>query len=186
MSAVVKAQSGTLALSDNEMILGYTEAIMMIKKGELKGVDDIVKDEGGLTDVEVVGILAQSGILLDDYHIFNKNTFAKTEDASSVKYVAEKEILKAFYFVTGDNVPEKLKDSITSFNPIQLGGNTYLPIYIGFAEVKMMIQKKLISKAGDTIDNLFGNKVMVAGILPETKTILDSFHFAGSQFALSE
>jgi hypothetical protein len=50
----------------------------------------------------------------------------------------------------------------------------------------MMIEKKLITKAGDTIDDLFGNDIVIAGILPETKTILDELHFVGPNFKLAQ
>jgi hypothetical protein len=106
--------------------------------------------------------------------------------ATSLQFVAEKEIIKGFYTVSSDNVPEKLEASIGSFEPVVIGSKKYMPIYIGSTEAKMMIDKKLITKAGDTIDNLFGNDVIVAGILPETKTILDNFHFVGADFQIKK
>ncbi len=48
----------------------------------------------------------------------------------------------------------------------------------------MMADAKLFTKAGDTIENFFGNNVMIAGILPETKTSLDIMHFVGQGFEL--
>lgn len=65
-----------------------------------------------------------------------------------------------------------------------MGDKKYLPVYIGFSEAKMMADAKLFTKAGDTIENFFGNNVMIAGILPETKTSLDIMHFVGQGFEL--
>jgi hypothetical protein len=50
----------------------------------------------------------------------------------------------------------------------------------------MMIDAKLINKADDMIDDLFGNAVIIAGILPETKTSLDMMHFVGPDFEIKD
>jgi Cu+-exporting ATPase len=184
LPSVLKAKEGTSVLGNDEMIIGYDEGAAMKKEGLIKGPGDYVKDVFGLPSVKIVGILEPTGTLLDMYHIVNKATLAKMSNVAVVKYVAEKEIIKSFYFVTDINKPEKLKNNIQGFGNVSLGSKTYLPIYIGSSEAKMMIEKKLITKAGDTIDNLFGNDVIVAGILPETGTTLDMMHFVGAGFEL--
>ncbi len=184
LPGTLKAKEGTLVLGNDEMILGYDEAMMMKQENLIKGVGDSLTNFFGLPSVKIVGILEPTGTLLDNYHIINKNTLAKMPTTATVKHVAEKEIIKSFYFVVPGNTPEKLKDSIGSFSPVTLGTKKYLPVYIGSSEAKMMIEKKLITKVGDTIDNLFGNDVIVAGILPETKTPLDMMHFVGPEFEL--
>lgn len=186
LPGMLKAKEGTLILGNDEMVLGYDEAMMMKKENLIKGVGDSLKDFFGLPSVKIVGILEPTGTLLDNYHVINKNTLAKMPTTATVKHVAEKEIIKSFYFVVTGNEPEKLKNSLGSFAPIILGSKKYLPVYIGSSEAKMMIEKKLITKAGDTIDNLFGNDVIVAGILPETKTPLDMMHFVGTGFELKK
>lgn len=181
---ILKAKEGTLVLGDDEMVLGYSEAMMMKEEKLINGVGDSLKDFFGLSSVKIVGILEPTGTLLDSYHVINKNTLAKMPTTATFKNIAEQEIIKSFYFVVFSNTPEKLKDSIGSFSPVTLGTKKYLPIYIGSSEARMMIEAKLITKVGDTIDNLFSNDVIVAGILPETKTPLDMMHFVGPEFEL--
>lgn len=184
LSSDLKAKEGSIALGENEMIIGYEEAMMMKEENLIKGPGDSLKDFFGLPSVKVVGILEPTGTIIDSYHIMNKATLNKITNAADLKFVAEKEIIKSFFSST--NTPDKLKGDIQGFNSINLGGKQYLPIYIGSAEAQMMIEAKLISKVGDTIDNLFGNNVIVAGILPETKTSLDMMHFVGPDFQLKK
>jgi len=182
----LKASSGSLALNENEIILGSNEAMMMKKEKLITGVGDSLKDFFGLTSVKIVGILAPTGTLIDDYHFVNNVTFTKMTNVAPIEYIAEKEVMKSFYFDITNNTPDKLKNNIKSFEIVNLADKHYLPIYIGSSEAKMMIEKKLISKKGDTIDNLFGNDVIIAGILPETKTTLDMMHFVGPGFVLKK
>jgi len=46
-----------------------------------------------------------------------------------------------------------------------------------------MKKEKLFSKIGDTIDNLFGNDVMIAGVAKKTYTSLDMIHFLPTNFS---
>jgi soluble P-type ATPase len=178
------AAEGVLKLNDNEMIIGATEAAMMKEEKLIKGVGDTLTNFFGLPSVKIVGILKPTGTIVDDYHFVNKATWSRVDSVAVVKSVAEKEVIKNFYFTTASNVPEKLKSSIFSFDPTRIGANVYSPMYIGSSEAQMMIDKKLINKQGDTLDAFFGNKVIIAGILPETKTILDQFHFVGDRFTI--
>ncbi len=57
---------------------------------------------------------------------------------------------------------------------------------MGADEARMMVSEKLFRKEGDRLENFFGNRVVVAGILPATGTILDSFHFVGKDFKVSK
>ncbi|MEI8361242.1 MAG: heavy metal translocating P-type ATPase [bacterium] len=182
MPGILKASEGTLRLANDEIIIGYNEGMMMKKEKLINGPGDSLKNFFGLPSVKIVGIVEPTGTLLDSYHFVNKATLAKMTNAANVKYVAEKEIIKGFYFVTASNTPEKLKNDIKSFDQITLGNKKYLPIYIGASEAKMMFEKKLITKVGDSIDDFFGNNIIVAGILPETKTTLDVLHFVGPGF----
>jgi len=180
----IKIREGKINLGDDEMIIGYADGMAMKKERAVKNIGDTLKDIFGLDGVKVVGILEPTGTVIDGYHIVNKTTLAKMSSVANIKFVAESEVIKSFYFVTTDNVPEQFKDRITNLSPTNINGQSYLPLYIGLAEAKMMINKKLFQKTGDTIDDLFGNKVFVAGILPETKTALDHLHFVGEEFKL--
>lgn len=199
----LKAKEGVLVLANNEMIIGYDEAMMMIEENLIKGPGDSLKDFFGLSSVKIVGILEPTGTVIDDYHFVNNATLARMTNAATVKYVAEEDVIKAFYFdvpmvaaavavpASGSVVevlptPEKLKNNIQGFDEVIFGGKKYLPIYIGSSEAEMMIENKLFSKVGDTVVDFFGNNVIVAGILPETKTTLDTMHFVGQGFELKK
>ncbi|MFA6514316.1 MAG: heavy metal translocating P-type ATPase [Patescibacteria group bacterium] len=183
---MLKTSEGALVLGDDEMVIGYNEAMMMKKEKLIKGTGSSLKDFFGLSSVKVVGVLKPTGTLVDDYHFMNKTTLANIIGVAEVKYVAEKEIIKSFYFVNETNIPEKVKNNIKSFAIITLDDKKYLPIYIGAREAQMMIDAKLINKADDMIDDLFGNAVIIAGILPETKTSLDMMHFVGPDFEIKD
>lgn len=198
LPGMLKASEGNLILGNDEMVIGYDEAMMMKNENLIKGTGDSLNNFFGLSSVKIIGILEPTGTLLDNYHFVSNATLAKVTNAASVKHVAEKEIIKSFYFDIASVVsitatttasivptPEKLKDSIQGFDPINLAGKKYLPVYIGSSEAKMMIDNKLFTKVGDTIDNFFGNNVMIAGILPETKTTLDTMHFVGQGFEIN-
>ncbi|EKE12126.1 MAG: hypothetical protein ACD_14C00008G0001 [uncultured bacterium] len=95
---------------------------------------------------------------------------------------------KLFYVISDGNVPVRLQKNIAadSFGPVTIGGKKYQPIYFGSAEAKLMIKEKLFQKEGDRLEDYFGNDVIVAGILPETKTMLDNFHFVGDEFKIKK
>ncbi|MFA6521166.1 MAG: heavy metal translocating P-type ATPase [Candidatus Gracilibacteria bacterium] len=186
LPGILKAKEGSLNLGRNEMVVGYDEAMMMKKENLIKGAGDTLTNFFGLPSVKVVGILEQTRTLMDSYHFVNNITFTKITSVADVRFVAEKEIIKSFYTITPLSTPEKLKTNIQGFDPVILGGKKYLPVYIGSDEAKMMIEKKLISKTGDTIDNFFGNSVIVTSILPETKTFLDTMHYVGQGFELKK
>jgi len=186
LPGMLKAKEGSLNLGEKEMVIGYDEAMMMKEENLIKGAGDTLTNFFGLPSVKVVGILEQTGTLMDKYHFVNNATLSKIISVANIGFVAENEVIKSFYFITASNTPEKLKANIQGFDPVILGGKKYLPVYIGSDEAKMMIEKKLISKIGDTIDNFFGNNVIVASILPETKTLLDAMHYVGFGFELKK
>jgi Cu+-exporting ATPase len=115
-------------------------------------------------------------------------TVSVANEAEAMKINAGAKNTKYFYTIVDGNVPAKLQKNISAdaFNSISIGGKKYQPIYIGSAEAKMMISEKLFQKEGDRLDNFFGNDVIIAGILPETKTILDNFHFVGADFQIKK
>jgi P-type E1-E2 ATPase len=203
LPGTLKAKEGALTLGNNEMVIGYDEAIMMKKENLIKGSGDSLNNFFGLPGVKIVGILEPTGTLVDNYHFVNNATLAKMTNSAIVKYVAEKEIIKGFYFdvaaatasttatSTGNLVkatiptPEKLKNNIQGFGEVILGNKKYLPVYVGSSEAKRMIEKKIFTRAGDAINNFFGNNVIIAGILPETKTTLDVMYFVGQGFKIN-
>ncbi|QQG52486.1 MAG: copper-translocating P-type ATPase [Candidatus Falkowbacteria bacterium] len=81
----IRLDEGSLVLGDNEMVIGYNEAMMMKKEKLIQGSGDSLKDFFGLSSVKVVGILEQTGTPMDDYHFVNQATLAKISGASASK-----------------------------------------------------------------------------------------------------
>ncbi|MBI5421585.1 hypothetical protein HZA44_00420, partial [Candidatus Peregrinibacteria bacterium] len=133
--------------------------------------------------IKVVSILPKTNTLLDDAHFVNASTFAQLSATALVRSLNDLGILKWFYEVADENsVPVAFSYSFSAadLRPIRLGGKSYIPILIGSEEAAMMIGKGIFKKAGDTIENLFGNAVIISGILPKTGTMLDDFHYVPS------
>ena len=185
-TAVAKVE-GSSSLSENSMIIGSAEASMMKEEGLIKKPGDSLKNFFGIGEMKVVGIAGSTGTLIDEMHFVNKNTFANIQSVADVKIGFANEEAKYFYYVNG-NVPEKLQSNISNdaFTSMVIGGKKFQPIYVGSAEAKMMMDEKLFQKEGDTIENLFGNNVIIAGILPKTGTVLDNFHFVGTDFQIKK
>lgn len=179
---------GSAILADNTMIVGAEEATMMKEENLIEGPGDSLKDFFGIPTMKVVGIAEETGTMIDDLHIVDRNTLANLSSVADVKVLLNGQDAKFFYVVSGGNIPEKFKKNIASdaFIPVTIGGRKYQPIYIGFAEAKMMLGEKLFEKEGDRLTDFFGNNVIIAGILPETKTALDNFHFVGADFQMKK
>jgi hypothetical protein len=178
----LKLAEGTGNLQDNEIILGAEEAAMMKKEKLITGPGDRLTNFLGLASVKIVGILEPTGTIIDKYHLVNATTLAKLPGVATLNYVAEQEAIKVFYVVTETNAPARFQSNMRDWTVLSWHSQNYQPIYIGSSEAKMMLTKKLFSRVGDTIDNFFGNAVVIAGILPETKTSLDIMHFVGPGF----
>ena len=180
----LKAIEGALALGNDEMVIGYEEGMMMKKEKLIKGPGDSLTNFFGLPSVKIVGILEPTGTLIDSYHFVNKNTLGKMTNYAKIKIIAEETGTEIFYQADKNSMPDKVKNSISSLNKIWIGSASYFPVYIGFSDAAMMISQKEFSKAGDIVQNFAGNTVIIAGILPETKTILDQMHFVGPEFEI--
>lgn len=177
---------GTLAVNDNEMVIGNDEAMMMKEEGLIKGPGDVLKDFFGVKEMKVVGILKPTNTMLDKYHLVNGTTFYNLSSAGNVQTRLAPDGSAKFFFLANNNIPEKVQADIPSdgMNYVYISGEKYTPIYIGADEAEMMIKEKLFEKEGDTIKGLFGNNVIVARILPKTETSLDNFHYVADSTQL--
>ena len=179
---------GDAILADNSMIIGAEEAKMMQEEKLIQKPGDTLKDFFGISEMKVAGIAEMTGTALDTAHVVNKSTFANLTSAANIKAELNGKEVKFFYTISKGTVPEKLQKNIAedSFVAVTIGGKKYQPIYIGSAEARIMTEEKLFRKEGDLLNNFFGNNVIVAGILPETGTILDNFHYMGSGFEIKK
>ncbi len=182
----LKAEEGSLLALPGEMVLGYEEAMMMKEEKLISAAGDKLENFFGLNQVIVAGIIKPTGTALDNFHLLADEDFSQLTATSRLRLVAENEVMKYFYFVEINDVPEKISASIESLEPIIIDNKKYLPIYIGRQEANMMIEAKLLEKTGDIIEDFFGNDVVVAGIVPETGTLFDMMHFVGPEFRLTE
>lgn len=181
LSGIVLAEwSGfTVGSSKPEMIIGFTEAQMMKRERLIQKAGDSLTDFFGLPSVKIVGILAPTKTLLDEVHIMNAVAFSWTAVQESL-FITQTplEELKIFYYYNDTSIPSKLQNIInpkkTSY---EIDGKLYKALYIGYDEAQMMIAENLFTKQFDTIDNLFGNDVIIAGLSKKTFTLLDMMHF---------
>jgi len=148
----------------------------------------VLKDFFGLPAVRIVGILEPTRTLLDNYHLVNPNTLNALKTQAEVRAALAEGNLKLFYGLNDDNIPPAFQAQIAkgSYNAVTVAGKAYVPVYIGASEAKMMQAEKLFNTEGDVIQNLFGNNVIVAGVLPQTNTPLDDMHFAGADLRLAQ
>lgn len=179
-------KEGKNVIAEGEIALGASEAEMMIKERLIRGVGSELDNFFGLDKVRVVGILKPTGTMLDSYHLINPSSAAKMSSGWRTRSVAEKESIKNFFFASSGGLPLFYQKELSIWRSVSDQDKTYLPIYLGVSEARMMIRAGLIAKAGDRIEDLFGNRVYIAGILPETGTVLDRFHFVGPEFKLAD
>jgi Cu+-exporting ATPase len=185
-SKKLPVQEGRAVVNNDEMVVGYEEAMMMKKEKLIQKPGDVLTDFFGIPKMKVVGILAPTGTLLDQYHFMNTQTFQRIEGFPNVSTSTTPDgAEKAFYMVVAAP-PEKIQNSIptNAFWPVVLAGKTYLPVYVGSEEAAMMKKENLFKDVGDILPGFFGNDVIIAGVLPETKTSLDRMHFVGKEFAI--
>ncbi|MCA9318190.1 heavy metal translocating P-type ATPase [Candidatus Saccharibacteria bacterium] len=177
--------STTTGTYDKTVVIGSSEAKMMQDEGLFSEVGDILPDFFGAKNVMVRGILKPTGTVADSYHFVSPSAFAEINATASLQIVAEDNGSTKLFYAVGDMVPEKLKKDITATYPATVGDKTYYPVFVGYAEAKMMQDKKLFVSDGDTIRNFFGHDVIVYS-LPETKTTLDDMHFVDASFVVTE
>lgn len=181
----IQISEGQLALSDG-VIIGAEEAEMMKNEGLFQKTGDELKNFFGINNIKINGTLKTTGTIIDSYHIVSKTNFDNLTKNAEVEAIISKDSLKLFYKLNGTNTPEKFVNYIDSnnLNSIAIGSKKLIPMYIGSKEAEMMKEEKLIFGEGSIVNNLFGNNIIVIGILPETKTILDEVHFVGSEFTV--
>lgn len=153
------------AQSQKGIVLGYEEAQMMIEEGLIKGAGSTLTNFFGLPSVTIVGISAKTNTLADHFHYLDPETFASLQGKGDI-----------FAAITpAGDYKLFLVDSSSPGNP--------LPITLGFAEARMMINEGLIKGVGSTLADFFGNKsVVIQGINPRRNSSADMMHFVTTEF----
>jgi len=175
-------ESGLAQLGKDEMLVGSEEALMMRKEKLFDKTGDSLSNFFGIPSMKIVGILKPTGTFLDYSHVIANETRIISGATGFAKMNAGS--LKLFYVLTSTNIPAVFTGSISEegLSPISLGSKKYLPVYVGNFEATEMMREKLFTKEGDTLSGFFGNNVIISAVLPETKTILDNFHFITATF----
>lgn len=178
---------GRKAVNENEMVVGYDEAMMMRKEGLFANVGDVINNFFGVKEMKVVGILKPTGTMLDTYHLVSSGTFYMVKNAGNVQTRLAPDGSVKFFYLVNNNVPQALAAQIPldGMNYVYISTEKYLPIYIGEEEARIMIKEQLFKKEGDVIKGLFGNNVIVTKILPRTETSLDNFHYMADGVVLA-
>jgi Cu+-exporting ATPase len=173
---------GSGSFGKDEMIIGYDEAEMMKKEKLFEKPGDALANFFGIPSMKIVGILKPTGTFLDNAHIIKTET--QIVSVASASSASLKDELKLFYSIDQNTIPAVYTSSINrdSLYPVTFGTKKYLPIYIGSKEAEVMRTEGLFQKEGDILANFFGKDVIIAGILSETKTLLDNFHYVTSDF----
>lgn len=162
-----------------QMIIWFKEAQMMLKERLFKNIGDSLTNFFGLPNVKIIGILAPTNTFLDEVHILNTKWFNDIQVKNSL-FITQTPFdeLKIFYLYDTNNIPLKLQNII---NPKKitytLDDKKYTAIHIWYDEAQMMLKENLFQKKYDTISNLFGNDVIIAGLPKKTYTTLDMIHF---------
>lgn len=182
------AEGSTNLNQEGGVIIGSAEAAMMREEGLIQGIGSEIPNFFGLPKLKVVGILEPTGTILDEYHVFSKNSFEKLTKGREDILVTETpfEELKVFYLYDQNNIPPQLQSYI---NPAKtsygMDGEIYLPVTIGYDEAEMMMEEKLISMKMDKLEGFFGNNVIVMGLPKRTLTSLDMMHFVPREFKVN-
>jgi Cu+-exporting ATPase len=70
----LRTSEGKISLRDGEIVIGYNEAKMMREAGLFKNIGDKIPNFFGSSTIEIVGVLKQTGTIIDKYHIVNERT----------------------------------------------------------------------------------------------------------------
>ena len=170
-------EKGKITLDKDEMVIGSREARMMIEEGLIEKPGDAIENFFGVSKMKVVGILQPTGTFVDNSHIVGATT--KLNTVAQIEVLPLNDELKFFYKTNPSNIPTIYSASMNQegFTPVIWGERTYVPVYIGASEAVVMQKENLFAGKSDIIRNFFGKDVIVAGVLPETKTPLDTFHY---------
>jgi hypothetical protein len=171
----------------DEMVLGADEASMMREEKLFSKTEDNLENFFGVEKMKIVGILKKTGTDIDNFHIVMPDTFKKITPKADFRAARLENMVKYFYTINNEaSIPTLFQSNLSAkdFKSFTNNNKTTLPISIGFAEAEIMKEEKLFTDTGEFMENFFGNRVLIQKILPKTNTLLDNFHFVGTDFKL--
>ncbi len=175
-------------INQNEMIIWYDEAKMMIDEWLIKWIWSELKWFFWNENIKIVWILKKTWTFLDEVHILNTNSYNITIGNNDLLliYWKDKYNIKIFYLYDEKNIPKRFENIISNKDfEKNINWINFLPLYIGFDEANMTIKEKLFSKENDTLKNLFKNNFVVEKVLKKTYTPFDMMHFTPKNFIIN-
>ena len=181
--ATIKPIMGNSIPETNSMVIGKSEADRMIEERLFTRNGDRIRNYYGMT-VNVEGVLTETGSFLDKVNFISERNFGTIKGDQQRVFMRKSDggIPTAFYRMDmGDELPgdlELAEGSLELYASRFEGEVEVLPIIIGFNEAQRIREKKVFLITGDTIENFFGRKVIVAGILKKSNGPADLTYLA--------
>jgi Cu+-exporting ATPase len=174
----------TSIINNNEVIIWYKEAQMMIKEKLFKNIWDEISGFFGIDKVRIVWILEPTNTFLDDVHIMKNSHYDSMTAKNDLLFLqSNKDEIKIFYLYDRSNIPQKLNYIIDNDKFVyNVWSKMILPLYIWYDEAQMMIGENLIKSIGDRISWFFWNEVVVLWFVKKTYSALDMMHFVPKSF----
>lgn len=169
-------------LKDDEIVIWYMEAKMMIDLWLIKWVWSELTNFFWLKKVKVVAILSKTDTFLDDVHILNLSNYDKLLwDSNSLRFLSTPDGLwiRTFYLYDDKNIPSYFKGQIDINN---LTTNNYINMSVWFLDSNIMVQLWLVKNIWDKLDNFFWNSVIYTKKLKRTYTGYDMMHFVSKKY----
>ncbi len=170
----IKIKSWVNSLKEDEVIIWYMDANMMIKKWLIKWVWDELTNFFWIPKVKIVAILAKTDTILDDVHILNNLNYDKIDGKNDLLFIKSDKEVEAYYLFDETNIPNQFV-SIIDKSKININ-----PIYLWF-ELTNMIKETGFSKINDKA-NLYWNDIVYLWKFKKTYTSFDMMHFVSKAY----
>ncbi len=182
-AAELMASEGTSQPVTGQMVLGSEVAMMMREENLFTAVGGDIAGLPGMPAMRVAGVLEPTATILDHYHLVDAATLQTLETSAGLRVLLSGDVAKFFYEVSEGNVPQQFRGLFESadLKTVFIGGTRYWPVLLGSEEAAMMREEGLFENPGDLLQDLFGRPAMIAGVLPETGTLLDGLHFVSDE-----
>lgn len=162
----------TRLLEDNEVVIWYKEAQMMIREKLFKNVWDEISWFFWIDKVKIVGILSPTNTFIDEVHIMRNSNYDEMITKEDIYMVQDSAWdLEVYYLYDEKNIPNKFKSliNIDDFS-YEIEWKIYIPMYLWFDEAILM--KKEVSEINDKFEEF-----IYMWSFKKTYSALDMMHF---------